>query len=59
MYILVYYVKNRGVFEKRFEDYPNEQELQFLAERNDIIKATLWNKPSDSPYDYFRVIDLI
>lgn len=58
MYILVYYVKNRGVFEKKFYKYPTDKQLHFLIDRNDIYSATLWKKSKEDTF-LVRVIDLI
>lgn len=57
MYILEYYVKNRGVFEKIFDEYPTDKQLQFLIDASDIYYATIWKQGNDG-YSY-RVIDLI
>ena len=58
MYILEYYIKFRGVFEKKFDEYPTDEQLQFLDCRNDICRATLWKKSDYGDY-LVRVIDLI
>lgn len=55
-YELEYHVKNVGVFSQRFTHYPTEKELQFLVDRTDIDRATIW-KQTDTAF--IRVIDLI
>lgn len=55
-YHLEYYVKNKGTFDLYFEFYPSDRQLQFLIERNDILRATIWKRSSG---EWIRVIDLI
>lgn len=58
MYIIEYYVKNHGVFEKKFDEYPTDEQRQFIIDRNDIYRATLWKKSDYGDY-LVRVIDLL
>ena len=57
MYILEYYVKNKGVFFKRFSEYPTDEQLHFLIVATDIYYATIW-KQGNGGMSY-RIIDLI
>lgn len=55
-YNLEYHVNHVGTFDLYFDDYPTEEQRQFLVDRNNIIFATLWKRNNG---DWVRVLDLI
>lgn len=57
MYELSYHINGKGTFDKQFDHYPTEEDTQFLIDKNDIIRATVWKKTEDG--ETIRVIDLI
>lgn len=55
-YELSYHINGKGTFDKEFDHYPTDKELQFLIDRNDVECATIWKRSNG---EWLRVIDLI
>lgn len=55
-YAISYYSSKTGYNQLFFDNYPNSEELEFLVDSTDIIRATLWHNVGR---ELIRVCDII